>query len=186
MNNHLDPELLKIPAYMRKKAIVSQARQKLILTALDRKEAHLPHLSTTPLATIKKAQERSASVKSSISKTPSVQSSMMRPMFDAPVYSSAPKMKEKPSVSSTKSFMRIGQITHFLDKISVAIIMLNAPIAENEQILVESEKSLFVQVVKEMQIDKKPVKKAGKGDHIGLKVRMPATAGGGIYRFNLT
>lgn len=53
MNNHLDPESLKIPAYMRKKAIVRQSRQKLILTALDRKQAGLSVHSQKALAPVK-------------------------------------------------------------------------------------------------------------------------------------
>jgi len=53
MNNHLDPDQLKIPAYMRKKAIVRQSKQKLILTALDRKQAGLGVHSHKALAPMK-------------------------------------------------------------------------------------------------------------------------------------
>lgn len=55
MPNPIDPETLKIPAFMRNKAIVSQSKQKLILTALDRKEAGLKPNSTRAMATVKKS-----------------------------------------------------------------------------------------------------------------------------------
>ena len=45
-----DPEVLKVPAFMRNKVIVSQARQKLIWTALDRKEAGLSYKSKKAIA----------------------------------------------------------------------------------------------------------------------------------------
>lgn len=53
--NHFDPEKLNMPAYLRKKTLVRQSKQKLILTALDRKEAHLPHTSTRALAPSREA-----------------------------------------------------------------------------------------------------------------------------------
>jgi putative protease len=56
MTNHLDPEKIRIPAYQRKKAIVRQSRQKLILTALDRKQAGLNVHSNQALASVKSAK----------------------------------------------------------------------------------------------------------------------------------
>jgi hypothetical protein len=50
----IDPDTLKIPAYLRKTAIYNQAKQQLILTALDRKQAGLPPGSKKPTAKIKK------------------------------------------------------------------------------------------------------------------------------------
>lgn len=63
MNNHLDPEKLKIPAYLRKKAIVRQSRQKLILTALDRKQAGLSVHSQKALAPVKVKEKTYSNVK---------------------------------------------------------------------------------------------------------------------------
>lgn len=60
MNNHLDPEKLKIPAYMRKKAIVRQSKQKLILTALDRKQAGLDVHSHRAMAPLRVKEKSSA------------------------------------------------------------------------------------------------------------------------------
>lgn len=80
-----------------------------------------------------------------------------------------------------KEFQCIGEITHYLDKIGVAIIMLSDTLKENETVLIQGENSIFSQMVTEIQIDRKPVPKAGKGAHIGLKVDHPAEINGKIY-----
>lgn len=62
MNNNLDPDKIRIPAYLRKKAIVRQSKQKLILTALDRKQAGLSVNSQKALAPAKsKVKEKTYS-----------------------------------------------------------------------------------------------------------------------------
>jgi hypothetical protein len=174
MNNKLDPETLKIPAYMRKKMIVSQTRQKLILTALDRKQAKLPPNSTVAVAPFKRR---------AISKTPRSAGRT----FPAPSYPQAPEIRaatQDPLFESEKSFPQIGRITHYLDKINVAIIMLNAPLKTGELVMIEGEGELFVQEVEEMQIDRSPVAKAKIGSHIGLKVRCGAKVDGAVYRLS--
>ena len=82
MPNRPDEETLKIPAFMRNKAIVSQAKQKLILTALDRKEAGLSVYSKKATAPIKKPsriRRRFASTtKKSLYKNPNQMSPYLR------------------------------------------------------------------------------------------------------------
>ncbi len=63
MNDHLDPDKIRIPAYLRKKAIVRQSRQKLILTALDRKQAGLDVHSHKALAPVKVKEKSYSNVK---------------------------------------------------------------------------------------------------------------------------
>ena len=67
---NIDPEKLKIPAFMRKKAIVRQSRQKLILTALDRKQAGLDVHSQRALAPLKPVKEKTYSNISHLAKKP--------------------------------------------------------------------------------------------------------------------
>ena len=67
---NIDPEKLKIPAFMRKKAIVRQSRQKLILTALDRKQAGLDVHSQRALAPLKLVKEKTYSNISHLTKKP--------------------------------------------------------------------------------------------------------------------
>jgi len=169
MNNKLDPETLKIPAYMRKKMIVSQSRQKLILTALDRKDAGLKHDSTKALAPVKKT----------ISVTP-----RMIPRTVPGRQQSINSSSQLSFGEFNGSFTKIGEITGYLEKIGVAIIMLSSTLKTGEKILVQGDDEIFVQDVEEIQIDRKPVKKASRGAHIGMKVHSPAAVDGSIYRLS--
>jgi hypothetical protein len=186
MNNKLDAETLRIPAYMRKKMIVSQAKQKLILTALDRKEAGLKHDSTKPLAPAKKSI---SSTPRRIGRTTSG-GDMSANRFLAPVSAAGSEPSGQLSFGMESSglrsgsFAKVGEITHYLDKISVAIIMLSAPLKIGETVLIEGDDEIFFQPVEEMQIDRKPVKKAKTGSHIGLKVDAPAAISGKVYKMS--
>jgi len=168
MNSKLDAETLKIPAYLRKKMIISQSRQKLILTALDRKEAGLKYDSTKALAPVKPQGS---------SKTVITRSGQERRQAISSVAG-------LPIVELSGSFAKIGEVTGYLDKIGVAIIKLVSPIKIGQKILVQGNNEIFVQEVREMQIDRKPVKKASSGAHIGMKVKAPAATNGFIYRLS--
>jgi translation elongation factor EF-1alpha len=65
--------------------------------------------------------------------------------------------------------VKIGQITHFFSKISVAVVELTAPLATGDHILVKGPSTDFEQVVESMQIEHKNIKKAEPGQSIGLK-----------------
>ncbi|MDD5163494.1 MAG: translation elongation factor-like protein [Candidatus ainarchaeum sp.] len=68
----------------------------------------------------------------------------------------------------------IGKITHFFDKIGVAVLELSGPLKQGEKISVEGHAGeLFEQTVGSMQIDKKTVVSAKKGQAIGLKLIQP-------------
>ena len=73
-------------------------------------------------------------------------------------------------------------ITHYLGNINVAIIKLTVPLKVGDTIIMEGDEYLFVQPVTEMQIDRKPVQKAKKGSHIGLKALYAAKVKGNIYK----
>lgn len=181
MPNHNDPETLKIPAYMRKKALISQSKQKLILTALDRKEALT--LKKKEAGQRKKTQRRTVSSPSRDGVI-NRHTTTRRPISSTPLHHSPPTAQPVPmpaaqpqlqengaltSFTRAKKIPSIGTITHYLDGIGVAIIQLNAPLKNGAIILMENEDHLFPQRVEEMQIDRKPVKRAKKGTHIGLK-----------------
>ncbi len=192
MNNNLDPDTLKIPAFLRKKTIVSQARQKLILTALDRKDAGLSPNSHKALAPVKSAVSSKSVSRQKISGIRTVRSAAPGLKFATTSrlggnFFPQPHLLTAENAAATltknKTFPCIGEVTHYLDKISVAIIMLSSPLKENDTVLIQGEDAVFVQQVTEMQIDRKPVAKAKKGSHIGLKVDKPAEINGKVYRF---
>ena len=77
--------------------------------------------------------------------------------------------------------IKVGEITHFFDKIGVAVVELLAGLSEGDKIKItgsnESE-----QTVESMQMDHEPVKSAKKGDTVGLKLDNPAKAGDEIHK----
>ena len=65
----------------------------------------------------------------------------------------------------------IGKITHYYDKIGVAIISLTDTLNVGDKIKLEGGKNEFEQEVTEMEVDHKKVSSAKAGDVVGLKVK---------------
>jgi putative protease len=79
--------------------------------------------------------------------------------------------------------MKVGKVTHYYDKIKVAIVELNASLAVGDQIVLErGGEELFKQKVASMQIEHKKVKEAKKGDVIGLEVDELVKEGAEVYK----
>ncbi|HLG25682.1 MAG TPA: hypothetical protein VI588_02735 [Candidatus Gracilibacteria bacterium] len=178
MTNSRDPEVLKIPAYQRKKSIISQAKQRLILTALDRKEARLgihSKQATAPIGPretlVPKARKRKIGTSPRLLKTSGLAAASQSAL--------EPDIQSLPS----KKIAAIGTVTHYLGKIDVAIIKLSAALGVGDTVIVEGENHLFFQQIEEIQIDRKPVKNAKKGAHIGVKTAYPAKVNGKLYSF---
>ncbi|MEM2874230.1 MAG: translation elongation factor-like protein, partial [Candidatus Nanoarchaeia archaeon] len=68
---------------------------------------------------------------------------------------------------------RVGTVTHFFDKISVAVIKVEGPIAIGDEITIEGPQTNIKMKVQSMQIEHKPITAAKKGDDIGMKVPSP-------------
>lgn len=64
----------------------------------------------------------------------------------------------------------IGKITHYFDKIGVAVVELKGALANGDEIHIKGHTTDFSQNTDSMQIDKEPVDSAKKGDIIGMKV----------------
>ena len=79
--------------------------------------------------------------------------------------------------------LKIGKVTHYYDKISVAIIELDSDLASGEKIkFVRGGEDLFEQKVKSMQIEHEKIEKAKKGDVIGLKVDKELKEGAEVFK----
>lgn len=65
----------------------------------------------------------------------------------------------------------IGKITHFFDKISVAVIELKAGLKIGDKIRIKGATTDFEQDVKEMQVEHAQLKEAKKGMAVGMKVK---------------
>jgi len=77
---------------------------------------------------------------------------------------------------------KIGEVTHYFDKIGVAIVKLSAPLKVGESIKVKGATTDFEQVVESMQVDHKEVESAKSGDELGVKVSEKAREGDEVLK----
>ncbi|KKQ43122.1 MAG: hypothetical protein US60_C0007G0011 [Microgenomates group bacterium GW2011_GWC1_37_8] len=79
--------------------------------------------------------------------------------------------------------LKVGKVTHFYDKIGVAIIELDSDLGVGDKIkFVRGGEDIFEQDVKSMQIEHKQLESAKKGDVIGLQVDKELKEGAEVYR----
>jgi len=79
-------------------------------------------------------------------------------------------VKKKKTVS--KKEKKVGKITHYFGKIKVGVIKLTDVLTVGDEIVIKTKKEeRFKQKVSSMEIDGKKVKKAKKGQSIGLKMK---------------
>ncbi|MCD6403715.1 MAG: translation elongation factor-like protein [Nanoarchaeota archaeon] len=76
----------------------------------------------------------------------------------------------------------VGRVTHFFNKISVAVVELNGTLKVGDNIRIKGKNTDFEQTVESMQIEHKPVEEAGPGDSIGLKVKERVREGDIVYK----
>jgi len=79
--------------------------------------------------------------------------------------------------------MKVGKVTHYYDKIGVAIVELEAELAVGDTIRFErGGEEILTQKVASMQMNHEKVESAGKGDTIGLKVDGEVKEGAEIFK----
>ncbi|TSC95753.1 MAG: hypothetical protein Athens101410_340 [Parcubacteria group bacterium Athens1014_10] len=77
----------------------------------------------------------------------------------------------------------IGKITHYFDKIGVAVLELTkAGLKVGETIHVTGHGADFTQAVGSMQVEHENVEKAKKGDAVGMKIDEPVKEGAEVYK----
>ena len=77
----------------------------------------------------------------------------------------------------------IGRVVHYFDKIGVAVIALEAPLKVGDTIrIVGGESTDFTQEVESMEIEHEKIKKAKKGQEVGLKVKEKVREGYKVYK----
>jgi putative protease len=83
---------------------------------------------------------------------------------------------------SEENIVKIGCITHFFTKISVAVIELTEPLAVGDTIVLKGPTTDFEQVVESMQIEHQNVQNAKAGQSIGLKVAQRVRENDMVYK----
>jgi translation initiation factor IF-2 len=70
--------------------------------------------------------------------------------------------------------LKVGVISHYYDKIGVAVIELCETLAVGDTIRITGHGGEFTQSVTSMQMEHESVKEAKKGEAVGLKTDQPA------------
>lgn len=77
---------------------------------------------------------------------------------------------------------KIGKITHYFDKIGVAVVELSAKLKAGDKIKVSGHDNEFEQEISSMQIEHEQVPEADNGQSIGLKIDQPVKEGDEVYK----
>ena len=76
----------------------------------------------------------------------------------------------------------VGKISHYFDKIGVAVIEVENTIKKGDKLVFEGAGGEFKQEADSMQIDRKEIEVAKKGQSIGIKTEEEVRPGWKVYR----
>ncbi len=78
---------------------------------------------------------------------------------------------------------QIGKVTHYFDKVGVAIIQLQkgASLKKGDKIQIKGNNTDFTQAVNSLQLDHQDVESVKAGDDFGLKVDQKVHEGNQVY-----
>ncbi len=78
---------------------------------------------------------------------------------------------------------KIGTVTHYYDKLGVAIVELDGNLSVGDEIkFAKAGEDFFQQKVESIQVEHEKKDTAGKGDVIGLKTQEPVKQGTDVYK----
>lgn len=77
---------------------------------------------------------------------------------------------------------KVGRITHYFDKIGVAVLELTDKLAVGDQIKISGHDHEFTMTVNSMQVEHQPIQEAQKGQVVGLKVDQEVKEGDEVYK----
>lgn len=76
----------------------------------------------------------------------------------------------------------IGKVSDYFEHVSVIAFKLSSPLKLGDTIKVKGNDFEFQQMVESMQINRKPIKSAKKGDEVGIKVNEKAKRGSIVFK----
>ena len=76
---------------------------------------------------------------------------------------------------------QVGTVTHWYDKLGVAVVKLTGKLAKGARIKVKKGEEEFEDTVASLQIDHKDVASAKKGDDAAMKLSQKAKEGSGVF-----
>ena len=78
---------------------------------------------------------------------------------------------------------KVGTVTHYYDKIGVAIIELSATLSVGDKVkFVRNGEDLFTETVESIQVEHKKIDSASSGDVIGLKTDAEVKEGAEVFK----
>ena len=83
-----------------------------------------------------------------------------------------------------EELQEVGKVAHFFTKINVAVIDLKAPISVGDRIVIKGPTTNVEQTVESMEIEHEKVKKAERGQSIGLKVKDRVRENDTVYKIS--
>lgn len=92
--------------------------------------------------------------------------------------SPAPKASEKAGTPGKP----IGKVSHFYDKLGVAIVDLKSPLSKGDMVKFVRDEEQFEQMIDSIQLDHKDIDKAGRGKSVGVKVTQKVHEGAMVYK----
>lgn len=80
-----------------------------------------------------------------------------------------------------KKEKQIGTVTHWYDKIGVAVVKVTGTFAKGDKIKIKKGESEFEEVVSSIQLDHADVPSVKKGDDAAIKLSQNAKEGAGVF-----
>lgn len=76
----------------------------------------------------------------------------------------------------------IGKVSHYFDKINVAVVKLTAAVALGDELIFRKGEEEVMQTLESIQIDNESLQKAKAGDVVGVEVHTPVKPGTEVYK----
>ena len=76
----------------------------------------------------------------------------------------------------------VGKVTHWYDKIGVAVVKLSGPLKVGDNIKIKQGDQELDDTVASMQVDHKEVSSGKKGSEVAIKISQTAKEGTVLYR----
>ncbi len=77
---------------------------------------------------------------------------------------------------------KVGTVTHFYDKIGVAVINVLSPLKVGDRIKISGHDKEFEQEITSMQVEHQNIQAAKKGNDVGMKMDQPVKDGDEVYK----
>jgi translation elongation factor EF-1alpha len=107
-----------------------------------------------------------------------------KPVSDEPLHNMSDNDETETVVENSDSKVQIGVVDRFFSKVSVAAIRLTGELNIGDNIEIGDGPDAVNLIVTSMQIDRKDIENATKGDDIGVKVESEVKAGAPVYKIN--